>query len=260
MKYNYQLPDENVNLPKENLLYFAMKLLVSLLIVATIAYFSISIAVNFAASYITPEQEKKLMEFASVDMNLSGSNNPYLTEITDKLQQCAKLPYDIKVYKLDMEQPNAFAVPGGSIYVTRGMLEKLESENELAFVIGHELGHFKNKDHIRGLGRSLLLSLISMFMGDSYGLALSTTLQISQAKYSQSAELDADSFGLEVMYCAYGSVRDASGFFEKMDDGDDWKYFLATHPDFHKRILNMKKQIKKKGYDINKDVLPLKEF
>lgn len=260
MRYNYKLPDDSLNNPKENILLFTLKLTVSLAVIAVFSYFILSFGVNYAVSHITPEQEIKLMEYVQVDMNLSGEQNQYLSKIANKLQVCAKLPYDIKIYKLGLDQANAFAVPGGSIYITQGMLSRLKSENELAFIIGHEMGHFKNRDHIRGIGKSFVLSLLSMLLSDNYGLALSTTLEIGQAKYSQSAELEADKFGLEVMHCAYGSVRDATQFFEKMSDENSWKYFMATHPAFDKRVQRMQELINENGYDTSKNVISLKKF
>ena len=65
-----------------------------------------------------------------------------------------------------------------TMIVTAGLLEKVESENELAFIIGHELGHFRNRDHIRGLGRGLAIGiLITAVSGnDGGGAQLGATI------------------------------------------------------------------------------------
>lgn len=260
MKYNSTLPDDSVNISHENPLVLGLKLTLSLLLFAGVAYVLLGFVINYTVDHITPEQEKKLEEMLAIDMNLSEKDNPYLNKITTKLTKCAHLPYDIGIHIIDESEPNAFAAPGGNIYITKGMVNKVESENELAFIIGHELGHFKNKDHLRTMGYKLVLSILGMFIGSDYGAAANTTLNLGDAKYSQTAELEADAYGLDVMHCAYGSVTDATKMFEKMDDGDEWKYFMATHPGFQKRVTRMKEKIAKDGMNISKKVIPLEKL
>jgi len=260
MKYNSTLPDDSVNVSQEHPLALGLKLTLSLLLLAGVAYVLLGYAINYAVDNISPEQEKKLEEMFSIDMNISEKDNPYLTKITKKLTACAHLPYDIGINIIDESEPNAFAAPGGNIYITKGMLKKAESENELAFILGHELGHFKNKDHLRTLGYKLVLSMFGMFLGSDYGAAANTTLNLGDARYSQTAELEADAYGLDVMSCAYGSVTDATKMFERMDEGDEWKYFMATHPGFQKRVTKMKEKIIKDKLDITKKVIPLEKI
>jgi len=260
MKYTSKLPDDSVNIDDKHPLAIALKLTLSLALLAAVVYIFMGSIINIAVSYISPEQEKELSKFLSIDINVSNSNNSYLEKITKKLSRCAKLPYDINSYIMDDEQPNAFAVPGGSIYITKGMIKKVQSENELAFIIGHELGHFKNKDHLRILGHKLIFGTVAMLIGNDYGMAASTTMSIGNAKYSQSAELQADLYGLEVMHCAYGNVTDATKIFEKMSDGEEWKYFTATHPNFEKRIIKMKEKIVKDRLNTSKQAIPLEKI
>jgi Zn-dependent protease with chaperone function len=260
MKYTPKLPDDSVNVSSEHPLNTALKLTFSLALFAGIAYILMGFIINYAVDSITPEQEKKLEKLLSSDLNISDSDHPYLVKVTKKLTQCAHLPYDIHIKIMQEDALNAFAAPGGIIYITKGMAQKVASENELAFIIGHELGHFKHKDHLRMLGYKLIFSMVGMFLGSDYGAAASTTLNIGSAKYSQSAELEADAYGLEVMHCAYGNVTDATKMFEKMDDGEEWKYFTATHPGFEKRILQMKDKIRKENMNNTQKVIPLEKI
>jgi Zn-dependent protease with chaperone function len=258
MKYNPKLPDETVNHPKRNLLLDAIKLMVSLALIVSVVYGALLFGVDYAVSHLSAKQEKKLMQYTKVDFDMQKTKeSPYLQKITDKLGKCAKLPYKIETYILEADEVNAFAVPGGKIMVTRGMLKRLKSENELAFIIGHELGHFKHRDHLKGLGKSLILGLFSMFVGESYGSVFDATLQVTDAKYSQSQELDADRFGLDLMACAYGDVTDATALFARMDRGKSWKYFLASHPSFKERVEKMRRYIEEKGYLDKGRLIPL---
>jgi len=260
MKYTSNLPDDMVNISNEHPLSVGLKLTLSLLFLAGVAYLILGFAIDYAVDNISPTQEKKLEELLSIDMNLSNEGSTYLSKVTNKLSKCANLPYDIGIHILNEAEPNAFAAPGGNIYITKGMLEKADSENELAFIIGHELGHFKHKDHLRTLGYKLILSMFGILIGKDYGVVANTTLNLGDARYSQKAELEADIYGLEVMNCAYGSVTNATKIFEKMDDNKEWQYFMATHPGFKKRIMKMKEKSIKDGFDTHKTVIPLEKF
>ncbi|HIA01310.1 MAG TPA: hypothetical protein EYN66_05285 [Myxococcales bacterium] len=87
---------------------------------------------------------------------------------------------------MDDDDVNAFAAPGGRIYLTRGLLRKVKNENELAFIVGHELGHFKHKDQLRALGYKAIIWALAAMLGSDYGFAASTTISIGSARFSQS--------------------------------------------------------------------------
>ena len=260
MKYQPKLPDDGVNISKDSFLLQALKLLLSLVFLTAIAYGLLSLTLHLIIDYIPPKYEKKLVQFISLD---AGFDNPrqsaYLDEVTDTIAKCAKLPYDVQSFIIPQDTPNAFALPGGTIYITRGMLKELKNQNELAAILGHEMGHFKNRDHLKGLGSSLLFSLLSLSLGEGYGNILNATLSISKIKYSQSAELSSDVFALDMMQCAYGSVSDAKGLFERLDKGENLSYFLASHPAFEKRLKKMQEYIDEKNYDTSPEAIAFKK-
>jgi len=256
MDYRGTLPDDSVNFSDENPLSTVLKLMLSLALLAAAGYFIVGAVINYAVDHVTPAQERKFSETFAADFKTSSAS-PYLQNLTRKMAQCARLPYPVTVAVMDDDDINAFAAPGGRIYLTRGLLKKVKNENELAFIIGHELGHFKHKDQLRALGYKAILWAVAAMLGSDYGFAASTTISISSSKFSQAAELKADAYGLEVMNCAYGSVTDATKLFERMDDGNEWKYFIATHPGFEERVDTMKEIITKKGYDTTKKPVPL---
>ena len=145
-------------------------------------------------------------------------------------------PYGFRVAVIEEAVPNAFAVPGGLVLVTSGLLEHVGSENELAFVLAHELGHFHNRDHITTLGRSLVVSLaLGSVDIDTSGLSLfGTTGLLTERSFGRNDEREADRFGLALLYAEYGHIGGAADFLQSMTQGHAWERvssnMLGTHP------------------------------
>jgi predicted Zn-dependent protease len=151
-------------------------------------------------------------------------------------------------YVLDTPVVNAFAAPGGYIYVTRGALAMMNSEAELASIIGHELGHVNARHSARKMSQ-LLLAQIGLVVGsaisetfrDLSGLA-SVGVQLLFLKFSRNDERQADSLGVE--YARNGGwhpikMVDFFNSLQKMGDlsgGHSLPGFLSTHPLTPERI------------------------
>jgi predicted Zn-dependent protease len=150
---------------------------------------------------------------------------------------------------------NALALPGDAILIYAGLLEQAKSENELMMVLGHELGHFAHRDHLRGLGRALVVQIaIATFLGDAGALqsaAASGVTAVSRSQFSQSQEREADEFGLMLLQKTYGQVAGATDFFARMSQqkGADFA-FLSTHPAPGKRVKELERLIKERNYPV----------
>ena len=165
-------------------------------------------------------------------------------------------PDGLRVGLLESSQPNALAFPGGLILVTIGLVEQVASENELAFVLGHELGHYRDRDHVRSLGRGLALALVLTAMGQSGTVAELVALsgQLSTRGFSREQESKADAFGLMLVEAEFGHVAGATDFFEKLPAPDtalerSLASYLATHPLSENRIEDMKLLAEEKGWE-----------
>ena len=117
--------------------------------------------IEVALYFVTVEDEAKLFAdwFPDDLVTVSDTDDRVLATqlLVDRLAlHWPDTPYQFRVEIDDSEQPNAMALPGGLIIVTAGLLDQVESENELALVLGHELGHFNNRDHLRALGRGVV--------------------------------------------------------------------------------------------------------
>ncbi len=160
------------------------------------------------------------------------------------------LPYRFIV--LDSPVINAFAVPGGYIYVTRGILALMGSEAEMAVVLGHELGHVNARHGVRKMSQMILVQV-----GLAVGSALSDTfakisgiagvgVQLLFLKYSRDDEREADRLGVAYSRKAGYDPSRMVDFFtslQKMGDlsgkGAALPGFLSTHPLTSERIRNV---------------------
>ena len=82
-------------------------------------------------------------------------------------------------------------------------------------------------------------------------------LTLGNASYSRAAEREADLYSLETMQCAYGSVTDATAFFERMAEMEGWHGLAATHPGYKERMAAMRAKIHEAGMDTAKPAVPL---
>ncbi len=174
-----------------------------------------------------------------------------LNALQDLLEakQPAKDRRDLKVIYLPDKTVNAFAIPGDRIIIFRGLLENVKSENELMMVLGHEIGHFANRDHLRGIARSLSLQIIlSLIIGNNSGLQSlgSLTAAITQASFSQNQELAADRVGLDLLVGVYGHAGGAIDFFDRLgkNSSANTLSFFSTHPHPDKRVKKLKQIIR----------------
>jgi Zn-dependent protease with chaperone function len=142
-----------------------------------------------------------------------GKGLAALQSLIGRLQTAAALPLSLRATVVRRGEPNAVALPGGQIYVFEGILDKVETSDELAGVIAHEIGHVARRDGVRALLQSAGLSfLFGMVLGDFVGggavvVAARTLLQSS---YSRDTEAAADAYGVALMN-KIGGDADALG-------------------------------------------------
>lgn len=154
---------------------------------------------------------------------------------------------------LDTPVENAFAAPGGYVYVTRGLLAMMNSEAELATVLGHELGHVNARHSARQMSNQLLLTggviLGSALSKDVAKIApyMLVGLQVLFLKFSRSDEYQADSLGIVYSRQAKYSAAQMVPFFasiqkleERAGGGLRLPNFLSTHPLTARRIEEAK--------------------
>lgn len=258
MKYTPRLPSTNVNVTAVSPLREFFVLFTGLIGAMTGLYLILGLAVDWIAPRLSPELEQKLASpflhaLANAD-HTSDKIQPVQTLLNSIQNQCAKLPYRFTAYLYDNPQANAVALPGGNIIVFSGILESVTSENELAFVLSHELGHYAHRDHLRGLGRSLVFMTLSvvLFGTDSkVGNVLAQGINLTETSFSRKQETRADEFALDTLNCIYGHVGGATDFFKKLKAAEDsgcQDYLYSTHPQHQQRISHLESYGRLKGY------------
>lgn len=135
---------------------------------------------------------------------------------------------------------NAFCTPGGYIYIYTGIIKYLDNENELAGVMGHEMGHADLRHSTRQMTKiNGVQMLISATLGDREAIKQLTTGLIS-LKFSRAHETEADRISVEYLCGTKYEADGGAGFFEKIEaqGGGSQPEFLSTHPSPANRIEN----------------------
>jgi Zn-dependent protease with chaperone function len=264
IKYTAKLPDESVNVSQEAPLKEFAKLLGGLFIVFFSLYFFLWLSMTLILEHISPKTEKKLQAFFSMGYPYSYATHAkdpktaYLQSIADDLNRHAKIPYDIKVSILPESMPNAFAFIGGEIMITTGMLKELKNEQELSFVLAHEMGHLKNKDHLKTVGYGLVFAVASALIDSQYLQSLSIPFSLTANKFSRDQEVAADLFAVKLVYSRYKSAASTTSLFQRMKKYDQSTDYTSTHPNFEYRIEKMQKLISKNNYRLDGVIVSLK--
>jgi Zn-dependent protease with chaperone function len=253
-------PRDGINVSDTHPLVEAGTLVVGLTAIFVVIALVLIFLIEIALFFIPPEKEAALFrDWLPEDLVAVSPASDRLNEtqlLVDRLAfHWADSPYDFRVEIDDSEVANALALPGGLIVVTSGLLDQVQSENELAFVLGHELGHYRNRDHIRGLGRGLVLAMFfaTVTDGDVSGLSLKVT-DLALLGFSRRQELAADEFGLELVYTQYGHVDEAWRLFERWDEsdhsGDGLAAYTSTHPQPGDRVERLLEQAREQGWPV----------
>ncbi|BAL79054.1 putative metalloendopeptidase [Bradyrhizobium cosmicum] len=169
-------------------------------------------------------------------------------KLVNRLRDAAGLDDDaMTAGVLPTSVPNAFALPGGKVYVLKGLLDKAENPDEIAGILAHELGHLKHYDNMRGLiyngGTSFLIGLL---FGDVTGSSavIFASRSVVEASYSREAETAADTFSIEIMHKLGRSPKPAAELMYRITgkEGGGLTSILASHPLTEDRLARMTKE------------------
>ena len=236
-----------------------LTLWVTLVVIAGSGFFGCMEKVN-NINIFTDEEEIQLgLQFShqierEMQMYSDSVVNAYIAQLGQHLvnhSQRQDITYHFKV--VNTEAVNAFAVPGGYLYVNIGLIRAAESESELAGVIGHEIGHVVGKHGVKQLTRQLgLAAVIQLALGEDQskleqivtGLAANGILM----KYSRDAEREADEYAVQEMYDAGIDPEGLAIFFERLlnlqrRSPSKLEQLFSTHPPTIERVTTIRSHI-----------------
>jgi predicted Zn-dependent protease len=255
----------------------------SLRILAGLAIAAIGLITYFSRTQTNPvtgekqhiamsvDQEKALGLQAAPEMasKMGGALDPkrdpdakMVAEVGHKLvrsTEASKSPYvgNFNFYLLDDRQTiNAFALPGGQIFITRALFDKLQDESELAGVLGHEVGHVINRhsaEHMaKGQLGQMLVGAVAVGASDERGrgqmaaMAAAMANQMLQLKYGRGDESESDAYGLKLMGQAGYDPRgmlDVMQVLKEAGGGRKQAEWTSSHPLPENRFTEVKQII-----------------
>ena len=161
-----------------------------------------------------------------------------------------KLPFTVRVTAEG--EPNAIALPGGPIFLTWPLLELCQGErDEIAFILGHEMGHIVLRHTLDRLIKDAALSLLLRHSNgrSAAGAWLSGTgRQMLSRAFSRDEELEADTFAASLVKTAGGDARAGERLLQKLAGLASSRsasvvgFYFATHPPFAERLENLRQQ------------------
>lgn len=223
-------------------------------------YSGVDMMTGFIIRQIPPSAEKSLG-----DIVLSGYRDKHKLEekgpdfdrvrrIVSRLtKQLPDNKYDFKVYVEQSSDVNAFAMPGGNVVVLSGLLRKASDNNEVAGVLGHEIGHVVHRHTLKSalhkIGLLGCFKLVFQGVGVDQLEWLGGLIDLDSLRFGREQENEADTTGVKLMHQADYDPNGLVHFFQKLEKTEDsaanlkMLEILSTHPCTPERIAHIKKQI-----------------
>lgn len=195
-----------------------------------------------AESYQDITSQKEVVELPKEQMKHLRRIFSRLVDVSSRKNE---LEYKLSVVKDDTI--NAFALPGGYVFINTGLLAFAQNDGEIAGVLAHEIAHIDRRHGMQAVGRAIGLSLLLQLVINNKdnqeqirkigGIAIN----LAQLGYSRENEYEADRFAVTFMTQAGFSKQDLANFFQRLEaksggSGPDFLQFLSTHPPTGERI------------------------
>lgn len=273
MKFVSRRPDDQVNLPSEH----PLKEMAQLLLLSALAIGALVLVagwmVDLAVGWISPETERAVFEplrpqlVSEMAVGEPLGPDHAVRKLFDRVVAVTPaLPFALELRIACNEVPNAMAFPGGLVLVTSGLLDSLDTENELAFVLGHELGHYLGRDHLRGLGRMAVVGLVMQSVwaiggvdgGDLFDAATEGLLRA----HGRDQEIAADRVGAEVLHRMYGHLGGVESLHRTLaaassEHWSDHLDFTRTHPLSDDRTSALRQLSQERGWSLSGAIRPV---
>jgi predicted Zn-dependent protease len=233
---------------------------------------------------ISAEQEKELgaEENKKIEQGMGFVDDtgfsPFLDQLGQRLaEHSPRKNVTFQFHIVDMAEPNAFALPGGYVYVSRGLLALTNTEGELAGVVGHEIGHVAAKHAVQRISKQAPLAvvfgivsgitgLVSSTVGDLIGGVGDLAQSAIFSPYSRSQETEADEVGQQIAAEAGWDPAELSAFLATLErevvlhEKEPRKpSFFDSHPPTPDRVANTARHAKELKRATREPISPTRE-
>lgn len=253
---------DNVNVSKDDPIKVLFKALLGLCVFCICIFIVLvtlsEIIIRFLPNQVNYSLGKVFKQAYQTPPDLEKARSDIQLKINALVKTSDLKDLDFHIDIITADFANALALPGGSILITTELLKELRSENELIMILSHELGHYKNNDHLRGLSRGIILmglfGLINSSTANQATTIIGTSINIFDLRYSRQQENAADEYGIHLLNQYYGHVTGAkqvlNHLFKEGEEYSTLNGFLSTHPITRQRIKHMDSLIQTQKYNV----------
>ncbi len=236
-------------------LKYALIFLIGFAAIFSAAWLLVRGATNVLVAHAPLAWEEKLTDNVIAEhprIFVIDTNDSRLFMVTQLVARiAAALPeadrrYQFRAVLLDRREPNAFALPGGRIFVFTGLLDRVQRPEELAGVLAHEMAHVTRRHGLRKLiGAGGPYYVLRLFVSDQQQvlstISAGSQLMVSQY-YSRDIEREADTIGWHYLLAANIDPRGLAGFFQLLTEGENSDFIpemFRSHPATSERIASL---------------------
>ena len=247
------IEDDTINVTQPNVLKDFVQIIIKLFLIVVLIYTTVFCSVGIVIKCLPIEKQIVLEDFMASSINIESypPENKEKAEIEKIKNTILKYDPDFpKTSKLDVkivkdDRMNALCLANGNIYITDSLFKKIKDDEEMLYFV---IAHYKNKDHLMKLRKSIALNIISILTSiassnkDVSKLVLGT-FQMSDLNYSRHVESCADKYAGQMLLKEYKRIDGGAKALEILSSK---KYPLdlnifSTHPTIEKRIKNLRK-------------------
>ena len=237
------------------------------LIVLFIAFLNVSFAQNVDLDKRLGAENAKIVE-EQIGLYPDKVLTEYVRSIGKRLEAALDdNPFEFNFYVADDPIPNAFALPGGYVYVTRGILSLVTTEDELAGIMAHEIVHVTERHSIKQMRRSILPNMLELpgdivgkvvndDLGTLLNMPVTTSNSLFQASYSRKHETESDKKGIELASKAGYNPAVLADILERLSlavevltNEKEKKSYFDSHPYTPDRVNNITKTSSKLNWE-----------
>ncbi|PWR00107.1 M48 family metallopeptidase [Leucothrix pacifica] len=262
MKYETPKIPEGINVSKTHPLKTFTVLIAGMLAVLLLSAWLLGLGGGYLAKKLPYSQELRLAETYQEVAAPQTELLFYLQQLADRVAAAMELSDSMPVTIHYVSEPvdNAFATIGGNIFLYKGLLQKLPSENTLAMLIAHEIAHVAHRDPIVSVGQNAAISMgMMVLLGNADSGILGSTGLYTQMNFSRDMETAADVRGLNAVQRIYGHVGGALDLYKILesvsaDSSVSQPEFFSTHPQSSTRLDDLNNLIQKHSWQQSPDV------